>query len=495
MGPASPLVPRVLPANAGGGRADPLRRRFLRLAWAVPLAGTLPMVMVLAFPALFRGKDVELALVAGGTFLLGWMAMHLARGDKQLDVFEPVVLIFALQAIFFPIRTLLGIALDDRLLYNSRDATMVALFASLLGFAFFAVGCRVRVGASLTRMAERFRGEWNLRRASLFAFVLLGLSAASWAALWFLTGSVYSLLLIGPASKFRWDQFPAWYFYLLWGTLLVQAGAIFQLVLWLRYRRQPVITLLFCAMGLLASFLISRLAVSIFLMLVLLLFHYLRRRLSYRLLALASLVLMVYLSIAGMARSTLSLQYSNEMTGWSMVRSRAGWADLARIYLVQGFDNFWWLGSILERVPADMPHQYGATFLPALAKPIPRALWPQKPLGAAAVYSRELFPDLLDQGFVAGVTALGEWYLNFSWPGIVVGMFLMGVLASASHSLVRRTPGPGSVLLYGALLVGLVLWYRNEFNIGVTWFLYYLIPFVIGLWLVVPPPGRLLTRR
>ena len=116
--------------------------------------------------------------------------------------------------------------------------------------------------------------------------------------------------------------------------------------------------------------------------------------------------------------------------------------------------------------------EYGGT-VPIWAL-IPRAIWPDKPdVGGGRTVVADVTGEDLAEGTSFGVGQVLEFYVNFGWPGVVVGFFAFGalfrwldreVMKSFNHLDIRRLfryvmPGfvlvhPGSNLL--ELLVSVV---------------------------------------
>jgi hypothetical protein len=145
------------------------------------------------------------------------------------------------------------------------------------------------------------------------------------------------------------------------------------------------------------------------------------------------------------------------------------------------------LSEVISITPAELPYQFGMTFTPVIFKPIPRVLMPSKPLGACALFTRQINPDEYDSGLVTGLGAWGEWYLNFSWPGLIVGMALTGALSAAAYRAMGATAEFGRVMLYSSFVVVLFTWLRNDFNSAITLGLYYFIPAIVVLAYVTQP--------
>jgi len=71
----------------------------------------------------------------------------------------------------------------------------------------------------------------------------------------------------------------------------------------------------------------------------------------------------------------------------------------------------------------------GSSFLNFIVAPIPRVLWPDKPDVRIGPFVAQ---DILFYRNNSGVPpgGIGELYLNFGWPGIVIGMILLGILTN-----------------------------------------------------------------
>jgi hypothetical protein len=85
---------------------------------------------------------------------------------------------------------------------------------------------------------------------------------------------------------------------------------------------------------------------------------------------------------------------------------------------------------IIEKTPAQIPFWGGETLYPLLFKPIPRLLYPEKPREISGQTFGHLYgflsPD--DETTSYNLPHLVEFYGNFGIPGVLVGMFCLGVL-------------------------------------------------------------------
>jgi MFS family permease len=89
--------------------------------------------------------------------------------------------------------------------------------------------------------------------------------------------------------------------------------------------------------------------------------------------------------------------------------------------------------------PAVYPYRHGRDFLVGLEGIVPRPLWPSKPEEASTgQWFRQVYQPWTVNGWPLG--AVGDWYLNFGFIGIVLGGILAGVLYSVLMSAWRRAP-------------------------------------------------------
>lgn len=86
--------------------------------------------------------------------------------------------------------------------------------------------------------------------------------------------------------------------------------------------------------------------------------------------------------------------------------------------------------AIIRDTPSSQPYLYGQTYIPLLTKPIPRLIWPGKPkeiLGNTWAVKYGFLSDL-DSGTSFNLPWLPEMYMNGGVVGVVVVMFLLGIL-------------------------------------------------------------------
>jgi hypothetical protein len=262
--------------------------------------------------------------------------------------------------------------------------------------------------------------------------------------------------------------------------MFVQVGALIQLGCWLSTRRRPLWTIAYCLLALASTFLLARYITILFLMMVAVCWQYKRGRVGARKLLAGGFLLTAYLGVAGLYREWISPNFDLQQTG-ELVELATDQNTLVLRYVVANLESLSNLSDLITIAPQELPYQFGLTFTPMFLKPVPRALMPTKPLGASALFTRQTSPTEYEDGFVTALGAWGEWYLNFSWFGITLGMGLTGGLSAYAYRATRSTDEMGRILLYSCLLILLLSWLRSDFHAATTYALYYFIPVVFAL--------------
>ncbi len=109
------------------------------------------------------------------------------------------------------------------------------------------------------------------------------------------------------------------------------------------------------------------------------------------------------------------------------------------------------LAVLFKEFPENHDYLLGESWLAIAATPVPRWLWPSK--GQYFQWRDTMvIPRLV--GAPIPVNYLGLLYINFSWFGIVLGMFLWGIFHRGLYEWLRQDPGnPSRVLLYTMMLL------------------------------------------
>jgi hypothetical protein len=106
-------------------------------------------------------------------------------------------------------------------------------------------------------------------------------------------------------------------------------------------------------------------------------------------------------------------------------------------------------GHIINAVPDILELQYGSTMAVWLVAPIPRSIWPGKPLIHSGPILGALVFDSFANGQRTGVPPglFAELYWNFHLPGVVLGCFMLGWLLRSLHGRLAPRRGNRSLTL------------------------------------------------
>ena len=451
-------------------------RRILKLAFAIPATGL--MVVVASLSGILQSEESRLAMFCVAIIGVMGLGTWAARTEKKIDFFEPPVVIFALFVLFYPLRLIFAFLLDEPLLNTLVSALRLAIWACLAGFLAFLAGYRSKIAIRIAQRAERLvcrlDGEWDVWRTNLLGIAFLVICLGTLCAVYLTEGSVFYFMSLDPVAKNPYDIAP-WYYYATWGMNCLLVGALFQLVVSLRYRRQHMYTVAYLLGAAVVAGLVSRGTLVALLLLALGLVNYLYKKVGPTLMVWVGSAAATWLVLGGILRMRVSSM--DVPVGGTLL-------DYLSAYVLGGLDHLYVMALLMQSVPGALPLQYGSTFLPLLLKPIPRTLMPNKPLGAGGILNSILFPVSYDAGYATTPTMLGEWYMNFSWVGIILGMALVGIAAAILYRLLGRGRSPARVVLYMVCLLGLIAWVRGDLNVASTGFLFYFLPTLVGLFLV-----------
>jgi len=115
---------------------------------------------------------------------------------------------------------------------------------------------------------------------------------------------------------------------------------------------------------------------------------------------------------------------------------------------------------VSDGVPENIGLKYGQTYVLWLVSPIPRSVWPEKPIiSTGSILGPLLFrpnADRADIGNIGGVPPkfLAELYWNFGPLGIPLGMFVLGGMLRVMYNSVRPHLGSNLFIVssYAAII-------------------------------------------
>jgi len=115
--------------------------------------------------------------------------------------------------------------------------------------------------------------------------------------------------------------------------------------------------------------------------------------------------------------------------------------------------------------PGVMDFQYGATLEPLIVAPVPRQVWSDKPtVSFARTFANTYFGKFFfGSGIFAAPSILGEGYINFALPGMLLVGLLSGlILRSAYGYFIVRGGGAPAVFAYSIIFVHLFKFWEAD---------------------------------
>lgn len=147
--------------------------------------------------------------------------------------------------------------------------------------------------------------------------------------------------------------------------------------------------------------------------------------------------------------------FSEGLAGWEAVPARTGFFC----------DTF--PGATLVRPLPDAAFWF-------FVKPIPRALWTNKPNDPAEEWYNDLATGGLGMYTTVAPGLVGDWYFKYGWAGVIQGALLFGWVARAAEVALQTAHGRMMTIL---MSLGVVTWLFRSFR---GWNTHDLYPLMIG---------------
>jgi hypothetical protein len=117
------------------------------------------------------------------------------------------------------------------------------------------------------------------------------------------------------------------------------------------------------------------------------------------------------------------------------------------------FDGLGIASVIVRDCPSRVPFQGGWTLAQIPMSYIPRLVWKDKPNMTSGGWVTEHFaggPGVMSS---TGSTWVGELWFNFGWPGIVIGMLVMGIFCRTLYEVLFKPPAVISAQLMSVIVL------------------------------------------
>jgi len=136
---------------------------------------------------------------------------------------------------------------------------------------------------------------------------------------------------------------------------------------------------------------------------------------------------------------------------------KEGRLEFAKTPSYVGHEMFRELLFVLDQVPEKRPYLYGETMAIELVNPIPRFLWPGKPVGFGVTYAEWQGQDPLHGGPTISPGILGEMYINGGVIAVVLLNLFGGIVCRAWDRIGPQRTRSLPVLMFYSLGLGCLL--------------------------------------
>lgn len=137
-------------------------------------------------------------------------------------------------------------------------------------------------------------------------------------------------------------------------------------------------------------------------------------------------------------------------------------------------DNFYRLCQVIQLIPSTHPYVYHGYLMYAVVRPIPRVLWPDKPVDAGFDLTRAVG----DREVSYSCSVIGELYMSLGFFGIAIGGWVYGRFAALVNGMLTQSAGLGVVVIYSIGVMALFSGMRSMLELV-------LVSYVIVAWVVL----------
>lgn len=145
---------------------------------------------------------------------------------------------------------------------------------------------------------------------------------------------------------------------------------------------------------------------------------------------------------------------------------------------------------IIDHVPGTMPYEWGKSLVGWIFAPIPKSMWPNKPLfmEQGNVVAMKIYKQSGVTGVYPGMPA--ELYWNFGTLGVWFGLFFFGWLQSMVFNNFRRSmDSPAAVVIYTVLLTHFTVFtFAHSWGFGLLKIILNILPLALIILFIAKKP-------
>ncbi len=384
---------------------------------------------------------------------------------RNSDLFEPVYWAAAYFFLLFVIRPIFDLMLGSVFLgeppfdLETSNAFNLALLYLIPSFVMFLLGYYSRFGVMFAQALPTMPLLWDSKKLTIslplmlavgfISFLLLIQSFGGWFS--YLAGKQHTLTAAGQG-------------YLLLGVSFLQIALAASLTQTFITGKGKVLVYAILLPLVLLMGLISGSKGNFLLPILMLLvsMHYLKKRIKFKKIAVFVLFVVISIPIFNVYRVVTDV--SDVGVAGASVIAGLNVNEMMR-HVVSRFYGIDSLVYIIRDTPEVMDYQLGKTVAPLAVVWIPRAVWEDKPIISfgktfADTYYQDYF---LGTGTSASPTILGEAYINWHLPGMLIISLLCGIgIKMVYVYLIRLHLGAPSIFIYSQMLIFLFIFWESS---------------------------------
>lgn len=143
-------------------------------------------------------------------------------------------------------------------------------------------------------------------------------------------------------------------------------------------------------------------------------------------------------------------------------------------------DNFYRLCQVIQLIPKSYPFVYHQYLLYVLVRPIPRVLWPSKPVDPGF----DLPSAVGVEGVSYSYSVIGELYMSLGFIGIAIGGWFYGRVSAMARGLLTRSNKLAALVMYSVVVMALFSGLRSILELV-------LVSYVVLAWIAI---SKLFTK-
>lgn len=143
----------------------------------------------------------------------------------------------------------------------------------------------------------------------------------------------------------------------------------------------------------------------------------------------------------------------------------------------QRFDSTGVVSVIVRDTPRLTPYQHGSTLILFFVSFVPRVIWPEKPNVSIGQFITDVYGSGSHIESSTAPSQIGDYYLNFGYPGVIIGMFGLGVMLRLAGDLfLGRRSTATSILMATAIAYCVVIGFEMNVAIAQSRIFFFVVP-------------------